>query len=102
GFAEIGGEMISLAAVETLAGELWPDAVSAVATVPDPRKGERLILLTQKQGAKRSDFQTYAKSKGASDLMIPSDIMVVDHVPVLGSGKHDFAGDTSLMLEYAG
>ena len=30
-FAKIGGEMISLAAVEALAGELWPDALSAVA-----------------------------------------------------------------------
>ena len=50
-FAKIGGEMISLAAVETLAGELWPDALSAVATVPDARKGERLILVTQKKDA---------------------------------------------------
>src|SRR5205814_7226315 len=48
-FAKIGGEMISLAAVETLAAELWPDALSAVAAVPDPRKGERLILVTQKK-----------------------------------------------------
>ena len=30
-FAKIGGEMISFAAVEALAGELWPDALSAVA-----------------------------------------------------------------------
>ena len=50
-FAKIGGEMISLAAVETLAAELWPDAMSAVATAPDPRKGERLVLVTQKAGA---------------------------------------------------
>ena len=41
-FAKIGGEMISLAAVEALAAELWPDALSAVVAVPDPRKGERL------------------------------------------------------------
>src|SRR5205807_2678330 len=70
-FAKIGGEMISLAAVETLAADLWPDALSAVATAPDARKGEKLVLVTQKQGAKRSDFQAYAKAKGASDLMIP-------------------------------
>ena len=46
-FAKIGGEMISLAAVEALASELWPDAMSAVVAVPDARKGERLILVTE-------------------------------------------------------
>ena len=29
-FAKVGGEMISLAAVEAIAAELWPDALSAV------------------------------------------------------------------------
>src|SRR3989440_6859126 len=89
-FAKIGGEMISLAAVESLAAQLWPDALSAVASVPDARKGERLILVTQKQGAKRADFPGFAKRKGASQLMIPADILVVDKVPVLGSGKLDY------------
>jgi acyl-[acyl-carrier-protein]-phospholipid O-acyltransferase/long-chain-fatty-acid--[acyl-carrier-protein] ligase len=98
-FAKIGGEMISLAAVETLAAELWPDAPSAVATAPDPRKGERLVLVTQKRGAKRADFQAFAKGKGASDLMIPAEILEVDRVPVLGSGKLDYVGVTRLVRE---
>ena len=55
-FAKIGGEMVSLAAVEMLAAELWPDALSGVATVPDPRKGERLILVTTKKDPVRSDL----------------------------------------------
>src|ERR1700694_1006013 len=38
-FAKVGGEMISLAAVEAIASEVWPNALSAVASVPDPRKG---------------------------------------------------------------
>src|SRR6185503_4761508 len=59
-FAKVAGEMISFAAVEALAGELWPDAISAVASVPDPRKGERLILMTSQKNATRSDFQTFA------------------------------------------
>src|SRR4029079_19403558 len=45
-FAKIGGEMISLAAVEAIAGELWKGSLAAVAAVPDERKGERLVLLT--------------------------------------------------------
>jgi acyl-[acyl-carrier-protein]-phospholipid O-acyltransferase / long-chain-fatty-acid--[acyl-carrier-protein] ligase len=100
-FAKVGGEMISLAAVEQLAAELWPNAPSAVANLPDPRKGERLVMVTEKKGAKRAEFQAFAKGKGASDLMIPSDIIVVDKVPVLGSGKLDYVGVANLVRELA-
>ncbi len=88
-FAKIGGEMISLAAVEMLAAELWPNYISAVATVPDARKGERLILVTDKHGATRADFQAYARSKHASELMCPAEVIVLDKLPLLGSGKPD-------------
>ena len=98
-FAKIGGEMISLAAVEHLAFELWPNVPSAVAAVPDPRKGEKLVLVTEKTGAKRADFQAFAKTKGASELMIPADILVVDKVPLLGTGKLDYVGVTRLVQE---
>jgi acyl-[acyl-carrier-protein]-phospholipid O-acyltransferase/long-chain-fatty-acid--[acyl-carrier-protein] ligase len=96
-FAKIGGEMISLAGVENLASELWPDALSVVAALPDARKGERLILMTEREGASRADFQTFAKARGASDLMIPAEIVVVEHIPVLGSGKVDYVGVTKLV-----
>ena len=98
-FAKIGGEMISLAAVEMLASELWPDALVSVATVPDPRKGERLILATDKRGASRPEFQAYAKSKQASDLMIPAEVIHFDKVPVLGSGKVDHMAVQKLVRE---
>ncbi|MGD9544444.1 MAG: acyl-[ACP]--phospholipid O-acyltransferase [Methylocystis sp.] len=98
-FAKIGGEMVSLAAVEQLAGELWPSALSAAATEIDPRKGERIVLLTQQKDVTRADFLTYAKSKGASDLMIPAEIMFVEQVPLLGSGKIDFAAATRMARE---
>jgi acyl-[acyl-carrier-protein]-phospholipid O-acyltransferase/long-chain-fatty-acid--[acyl-carrier-protein] ligase len=98
-FAKIGGEMISLAAVEALASELWPDAPSAAATAPDPRKGERLILVTQKADATRGAFQAFAKARGASDLMIPAEVLVIDRLPLLGSGKLDHAAVTNLVRE---
>jgi len=100
-FAKIGGEMISLAAVEMLAAQLWPDAMSAVATAPDPRKGERLVLLTQQKGATRSEFQTFAKAKGASDLMVPAEVVVMEKIPVLGTGKIDMVGVAKLVKERA-
>src|SRR5947209_11224733 len=100
-FAKIGGEMISLAAVEALAAQLWPDVLSAVATAPDPRKGERLVLVTQKKGATRSEFQAYAKSKGASDLMVPAEVIYLEKLPVLGTGKIDMVGVAKLVRDRA-
>jgi acyl-[acyl-carrier-protein]-phospholipid O-acyltransferase/long-chain-fatty-acid--[acyl-carrier-protein] ligase len=88
-FAKVGGEMISLAAVEALAADLWPNALSAVVGVPDARKGERLILVTQQKDATRQGFQAFAKAKHASDLMIPAEVWVQDKLPVLGTGKVD-------------
>jgi acyl-[acyl-carrier-protein]-phospholipid O-acyltransferase/long-chain-fatty-acid--[acyl-carrier-protein] ligase len=88
-FAKVGGEMVSLAAVEMIAGDLWPNALSAVVAVPDPRKGERLVVVTQQKDATRSQFQAFARDRGASELMLPSEIMILDKMPVLGSGKVD-------------
>jgi acyl-[acyl-carrier-protein]-phospholipid O-acyltransferase/long-chain-fatty-acid--[acyl-carrier-protein] ligase len=81
--------MISLAAVEMLAAELWPNNITAVSSIPDPRKGERLIMVTDKHGASRSEFMAYARSKHASELMLPSEVVVLDKLPMLGSGKVD-------------
>jgi acyl-[acyl-carrier-protein]-phospholipid O-acyltransferase / long-chain-fatty-acid--[acyl-carrier-protein] ligase len=88
-FAKVGGEMVSLAAVEMLAADLWPDNQTAVAAVPDARKGERLIMVTDKHGATRQDFMTYARSRHASELMLPAEVVVLDKLPMLGSGKID-------------
>jgi acyl-[acyl-carrier-protein]-phospholipid O-acyltransferase/long-chain-fatty-acid--[acyl-carrier-protein] ligase len=97
-FAKIGGEMVSLAAVEALAEELWPGYLSAVATIPDPKKGERLVMITDHPGAQRSAFVAFAKSRKASDIMVPSEIFHSE-VPVLGSGKLDFAGSKKRIEE---
>jgi acyl-[acyl-carrier-protein]-phospholipid O-acyltransferase / long-chain-fatty-acid--[acyl-carrier-protein] ligase len=100
-FAKVGGEMVSLAAVEMLAAELWPDNVTAVAAVPDARKGERLILVTDKHGATRGEFQAYARGKHASELMLPSEVIVLDKLPLLGSGKVDYMALQKFVAEQA-
>jgi acyl-[acyl-carrier-protein]-phospholipid O-acyltransferase/long-chain-fatty-acid--[acyl-carrier-protein] ligase len=98
-FAKIAGEMISFAAVEALAGELWPDALSAVASVPDARKGERLILVTQQKNATRSDFQAFARSRGATEIMVPAEIVYLEKMPLLGTGKVDNMALTRFVKE---
>lgn len=100
-FAKIAGEMISFAAVEAIAGELWPDALSAVASVPDARKGERLVMLTSKKDPTRSEFQAFARSRGASELMTPAEIIYMEKIPLLGTGKVDNMAVTKLVRERA-
>jgi acyl-[acyl-carrier-protein]-phospholipid O-acyltransferase/long-chain-fatty-acid--[acyl-carrier-protein] ligase len=100
-FAKIGGEMVSLAAVEGLAGEAWPEAISAAATAPDLRKGERIVLATTQKNATRADFLAHAKSKGASEMMVPAEILVMPQVPLLGSGKVDYVALSKLVAERA-
>jgi acyl-[acyl-carrier-protein]-phospholipid O-acyltransferase/long-chain-fatty-acid--[acyl-carrier-protein] ligase len=97
-FAKIAGEMVSLAAVEALAGSLWPGQLSAVSAIPDAKKGERLILLTDAPNATRAEFLAFAKSKNAMDMMVPAEVRV-GKVPVLGSGKVDFVEARKLALE---
>ena len=91
-FAKLGGEMVSLAAIETLAHDLWPEAMSAASAVPDARKGERIILLTDQPGADRAALLAHWRAHGATELMVPAEVRVVEAVPLLGSGKIDFAG----------
>jgi acyl-[acyl-carrier-protein]-phospholipid O-acyltransferase / long-chain-fatty-acid--[acyl-carrier-protein] ligase len=98
-FAKIGGEMISLSAVEAIASDLWPSLITVVVAQPDARKGERLILLTTDAKCHRSAFSQFAKSRGASELMTPAEILVVDAIPLLGSGKPDFVAATKLAAQ---
>lgn len=88
--AKPGGEMVSLAAVEDLAAGLWPETLSVAVAVPDVRKGERIVLLTEQPGATRRALQTHARSVGAAELMLPAEVRLMERLPLLGSGKPDF------------
>ncbi|HKX79869.1 MAG TPA: acyl-[ACP]--phospholipid O-acyltransferase [Novosphingobium sp.] len=89
-FAKIGGEMVSLPAVEGYAGAVWPGAEHAVVTRPDARKGEQLVLFTTAPDASQKALQEWARANGVTELMIPKDIRVLDALPVLGTGKLDY------------
>ena len=89
-FAKIGGEMVSLPAVEGYAAALWPGFAHAVVTRPDPRKGEQLVLFTTNPDAKAAALQAWGKENGIAELALPRDIRVLPELPVLGTGKIDY------------
>ncbi len=101
-FAKIAGEMVSLSAIEALSAELWPHLVTVVVSLPDARKGERMVLLTTDATCTREAFQQFAKRKGATELMVPADILLVDKIPLLGSGKPDYVAALATAKERLG
>ncbi len=100
-FAKIGGEMVSLGAVEVAVREVLaePELELAAVALPDPKKGERIVLLVAKDedGQQRDpDALRTTLIKHCSPLMVPAMVAMVDHIPKLASGKTDFAATKHL------
>lgn len=95
-FAKLGGEMVSLAAVETMIAKVWPDQNHVVVGLPDARKGEQLVLVTEKPDADRVTLQETAKEQGFPELWVPRAILVTQAIPVLGNGKIDYGATREL------
>ncbi len=95
-FAKIGGEMISLPAVEGYAAAAWPGFDHAVVTRPDAKKGEQLVLFTTAPDATAAQLQGWAKANGVAEISVPRDIRPLAALPVLGTGKLDYVGMTAL------
>jgi acyl-[acyl-carrier-protein]-phospholipid O-acyltransferase/long-chain-fatty-acid--[acyl-carrier-protein] ligase len=98
-FAKIGGEMVSLTAVENVINAAFPQDANAVVSIRDRRKGERLVLITTRAGLDRKTLARAMKEQGAPELFIPRDIIVVESLPVLGSGKTDYVTLTAMARE---
>ena len=95
-FAKVGGEMVSLTAAEDIATAVWPDSRHAVIAMPDPKKGERLILVTDRRDAETGPLLSHAQTIGAPELAVPKKIIRVPEVPVLGTGKTDYVAITRM------
>ncbi|MBJ7555189.1 acyl-[ACP]--phospholipid O-acyltransferase [Marinomonas spartinae] len=99
-FAKLGGEMVSLGAVEQqIRTILQSTDLSMVAVnVPDEKKGERVILLVGDDANSEDIRQSLVEAKMPA-LMMPSEIIQVDALPILGSGKLDFKAAKQLALD---
>jgi acyl-[acyl-carrier-protein]-phospholipid O-acyltransferase / long-chain-fatty-acid--[acyl-carrier-protein] ligase len=98
-FAKIGGEMISLSIPEAMAADLWPNLITVVVAEPDARKGERLVLLATDKAVTREPFIRQAKLKGLSELTVPAEVLLIDKIPLLGSGKPDYVAAGKLVAD---
>ena len=94
-FAKVGGEMVSLTAVEQLAINAWPEAHHAAISLPDAKKGEQIILVTTQKQATINDL--LAVSPGITNISLPKKILIVDEIPVMATGKVNYPAVTALV-----
>ena len=103
-FAKLGGEMISLGAVEEKISRIInlseDSSVDFIATaIEDEKKGEKIVLLisnVNEEFVKNIEEKILATFD--NKLMIPSIIKIVNEIPKLGTGKKDFKGAKELAL----
>ncbi len=98
-FAKLGGEMVSLSAIEQLIKPMTTQDSEILATaIPDAKKGEVVCLLV----AGMMDVKTLQMTVTQSDmlnLMKPQWYLPVEQIPKLGTGKTDFAAAKKIALE---
>jgi acyl-[acyl-carrier-protein]-phospholipid O-acyltransferase / long-chain-fatty-acid--[acyl-carrier-protein] ligase len=97
-FAKIGGEMVSLTAVEELSMNTWPDFNHAAINLPDEKKGEKIVLVTDNKYATRKEIQEYARKHKIGELYIPKKVVLTESMPMLSTGKTDYKILTELAL----
>ncbi|MEW5891960.1 MAG: AMP-binding protein [Pseudomonadota bacterium] len=89
-FAKVAGEMVCLEMTEAIARAASAEARHAALNVPDPARGEAIILFTTDSDLTREQLAAAARGLGYPELAVPRQIEVVDDLPVLGSGKIDY------------
>ncbi|MBQ9182831.1 MAG: acyl-[Neisseriaceae bacterium] len=98
-FAKIGGEMISLGSVEeNITRVLGDEAPFCAVNVPDDKKGEAIALLI-KTDKTPAEIAEKLKQSDLIPLMMPTHILPVENLPILGSGKADFKGAKKMAVE---
>lgn len=100
-FAKIGGEMISLGAIESSINPSLPGDVEILITaIADDKKGEKVVLLYT-NNIDEEALKTCVSQAALNPLMQPGLLIPVDAIPKLGSGKSDFNAAKSIAINYS-
>jgi acyl-[acyl-carrier-protein]-phospholipid O-acyltransferase/long-chain-fatty-acid--[acyl-carrier-protein] ligase len=95
-FAKIGGEMVSLPAVEEALVEAFPqhgrDVELAIVSRPDPDRGEALVAVTNHPQLQMDEIRAVLRTRGLSNLCLPKELIHVEEIPRLPTGKVDYQG----------
>jgi acyl-[acyl-carrier-protein]-phospholipid O-acyltransferase/long-chain-fatty-acid--[acyl-carrier-protein] ligase len=108
-FSKIGGEMVPHIQIEeAILAILGSDAEGAqpvaVTAIPDEKRGERLVVLHTSLSVAPGEILKKLSAAGLPNLYLPSEdsFLLVDGIPVLGSGKLDLKGMKEMALQRLG
>ncbi|MFN7085675.1 MAG: AMP-binding protein [Burkholderiales bacterium] len=90
-FAKIAGEMVPLDLVERIAYAASPECRHAAILEQVAGRGESTVLLTTDPHLDRARLARSAQNLGAQELAVARRVVHVDALPLLGSGKTDYA-----------
>jgi acyl-[acyl-carrier-protein]-phospholipid O-acyltransferase/long-chain-fatty-acid--[acyl-carrier-protein] ligase len=81
-----------------------PDIRVAVTAVPDPHKGERIIVVHKPLSKSTDEIRDALKAADLPNLWIPAadSFLEVEQIPILGTGKLDLKGLQQLALAHYG
>lgn len=92
-FAKIGGEMVSLNAVQDMVmdatKDMGPEYSYGVVSIPHESKGEQIVLVTNNEKVTSAMLHEYVKNNGMSELYLPRVILYHEKLPVFATGKAD-------------
>jgi acyl-[acyl-carrier-protein]-phospholipid O-acyltransferase/long-chain-fatty-acid--[acyl-carrier-protein] ligase len=93
-FAKIGGEMVSLTAVEDALAGAFPHyglrCQTAVVSRPDENKGEKLIAISNEAKLTLDEVRVAIKAKGLPNIAVPREVKFIHEIPKLGTGKVNY------------
>lgn len=99
-FAKIGGEMVSLLAVEDVVLAASPEHAHAAVAVGDARKGEQIILYSEDRALTRDRLLPALRTQGLTELYMPRQVFYMETLPRLGNGKIDYVTLTKKAASY--
>jgi len=89
-FAKIGGEMISLTAIEYAISQGWPEGHHAAISRHHSKKGEEIVVITDSKTITLEALKDHLTNLNFSNLSIPKVIILQENLPLLSTGKIDY------------
>lgn len=91
-FAKVGGEMVSLKAIENMINEAFigkDEFCCGVVAIPHEQKGEQIVVVTNETTLTMDMLRDFIKKNGYPELYMPRQIIYKDKIPTSATGKVD-------------